>query len=557
MKKFILNLLSVLFLFVFIASCSKKDKTGLLIPKDAALVIHFNSPSFSSKLSWNDIKATNWFKKIYSESNDSLAEKILNDPASSGVDVKSDLVYFIKVKNNSSYLVFDGKLNDANSFESLCKKTISNGQVTKDGKFSSITKSDKAAITWNNNWFACVVNIQNINLAGNFGRQNSPDLQSNVTADSLIKYGKEVLSLSDTKTLGVDDRFAGLIKETGDIHMWLNMEHLYSSGAMSMYMSMMKVSSLFEGNIYASTINFDNGKIVLKGKHYEGEEMTKLLKKYPAQPLDASLINRLPAENLMAAFAFNFQPESTNEFLKLTGLDGIINLMLAKANLTLDDLIKANKGQMIFALNGIDTKKISDTTFIDGNKTPMVLTHERPQVKFLFADAVNNNPSFDKLMGLLKELLGKLKSEPTNITYQVKSNWFALGNQENVDAFLSGNNNHVPFADQISGHPLGGFIDIQKILNLVRGKIQDSSAMNILNASMNLWQNVVMTGGEFSDGGVTFSMEINLVDKNTNSLKQLNQYMDQLTTAYSKHFAFKQGQMDHLMTDSPKQEDTK
>lgn len=557
MKKFILNFLPVLCLTFFIISCNKKDKTGLLIPKDAALVIHFNSSSFSSKLSWNDIKATNWFKKIYSENNDSLAEKILNDPASSGVDVKSDLVYFIKVNNNGSYFVIDGKLNDANSFESLCKKAISNGQIIKEGKFSSVNLLDKAAITWNNNWFACVVNIPKINLMGNFGKENSSGPQAKITADSLISYGKEILSLSDTKTLGVDDRFANLIREPGDIHLWLNMEQLYSSGVLSMYMSMMKVSSLFQGNIYASTFSFDNGKIVLKGKHYEGEEMTKLLKKYPAQPLDASLINRLPAENIMVAFADNFQPEGTNDLLKLTGLDGIINLMLAKANLSLDDIIKANKGQMLFALNGIETKKISDTSFIEGNKKPMIYTHEQPDIKFLFADAVNNNPSFDKLESLLKELLGKLNNEPTNITYQVKNNWLAIGNPENVNAFLSGNNNHVSFADQISGHPLGCFIDVKKILSLARNKVKDSSAMNILSASMNLWQNIVITGGDFKDGCVTSSTEINLVNKNTNSLRQLNDYLNQLSAAYSEHLAFKREQMDHFMMNPPKQEETK
>ncbi|MEI9958148.1 MAG: hypothetical protein WDM90_17995 [Ferruginibacter sp.] len=34
-----------------------------------------------------------------------------------------------------------------------------------------------------------------------------------------------------------------------------------------------------------------------------------------------------------------------------------------------------------------------------------------------------------------------------------------------------------------------------------------------------------MQGGNYEDGGLTQHIEINLMDKNTNSLKQLNQYL--------------------------------
>jgi len=40
-----------------------------------------------------------------------------------------------------------------------------------------------------------------------------------------------------------------------------------------------------------------------------------------------------------------------------------------------------------------------------------------------------------------------------------------------------------------------------------------------------MWDNVYMKGGKYEDGGMHQSIEVNLLDKNTNSLKQLNQYM--------------------------------
>jgi hypothetical protein len=53
---------------------------------------------------------------------------------------------------------------------------------------------------------------------------------------------------------------------------------------------------------------------------------------------------------------------------------------------------------------------------------------------------------------------------------------------------------------------------------------KDSLALAALDASLKVWDNILLSGGEFKDGGVTQHVEINLVEKSVNSLKQLNQY---------------------------------
>jgi hypothetical protein len=44
----------------------------------------------------------------------------------------------------------------------------------------------------------------------------------------------------------------------------------------------------------------------------------------------------------------------------------------------------------------------------------------------------------------------------------------------------------------------------------------------------NIWQDIVAAGGSYKDKAMNFTFEVNLVDKNTNSLKQLNQYINNL-----------------------------
>ena len=86
----------------------------------------------------------------------------------------------------------------------------------------------------------------------------------------------------------------------------------------------------------------------------------------------------------------------------------------------------------------------------------------------------------------------------------------------------------MPFADKIGGHPFGLYIDIQKIMKSSQPTVTEAPSLSALESSMKLWQDVVMTGGEIKDGAMTAELTVNLIDKKTNSLKQINQYIEQL-----------------------------
>jgi len=45
---------------------------------------------------------------------------------------------------------------------------------------------------------------------------------------------------------------------------------------------------------------------------------------------------------------------------------------------------------------------------------------------------------------------------------------------------------------------------------------------------------VVISGGQFKDGGLVQHVEVNLMDKNSNSLKQLNNYLSDMAVLAKK-----------------------
>jgi hypothetical protein len=166
----------------------------------------------------------------------------------------------------------------------------------------------------------------------------------------------------------------------------------------------------------------------------------------------------------------------------------------------------------------------------------------KPDMKVLFATSVNDKASFEKMVTLIWDLSKQFRkggddednkddAAKAGINYKLENNWFAVSNSaEYTDKFLAGGNNKFAFTDKITGHPIGIYVDLQRILKFSGTMAPDSSSKVAIDESLKMWQDITAKGGDYKNKSIEFEFEINLVDKNTNSLKQLNQYIDKLAT---------------------------
>ena len=70
---------------------------------------------------------------------------------------------------------------------------------------------------------------------------------------------------------------------------------------------------------------------------------------------------------------------------------------------------------------------------------------------------------------------------------------------------------------------MGAYFDIQKIISLANNAPKPGSEKDSLIAeNLKMWKNVIVTGGQVKNDAIELKTEIRLMDKNTNSLKQLN-----------------------------------
>ena len=522
------NLLFALLLITAAFSCGRADRHVITVPKDAAFVFHINGAALSSKISWDEIKSSNWFRKLHAEADDSVSQNLLQSADSSGIDSQSDLVFFSKRHGSGGYTVFEGALTNAGAFEAFNKKMSKNATGAKDGELN-ILKNNSGIVTWTNTRFLYINNARGGGFPGNArsmpGEMHGEDYS--FPYDSLVKFAKELYALDNDNNLLSDKRFEALIKESGDMHLWANAEY-GMKGMGEGVLDFFNPGILFEGNITAGIINFENGRISMKSKTYYNKEMAKVYEKYRAKDFDMSVLNRIPSQNVVGLFAMNYPPEGIPPFLKTIGLDGMVNGFAGKLGFTMDEFVKANKGDLLLAVSDLDPKKPSTSDEPEeGPDQPFAHLN----FNFLFATSVNDRAAFEKLLGIAKNGPDISALGFPKISYAMNDNWFAASNsEEHMKAFLAGGNNDLPFINKLRGHPMVFYLDLQKIVNLMPADSANTPGGSAGDASRNIWENIIVTGGEISDGAFNVNCEANMLDKSTNSLKQLNQFFDRIAS---------------------------
>lgn len=535
----LLSLLAVA--LVLISSCSSGDKSAIAIPKDAGFVFHINSSSLSSKLSWQEIQATQWFKKVSARSEDSLARQLLDNPEKTGINAQADLVVFVKKQGRTMYTVFEGELKDAAAFEALHKQIKPEAKTTKAGDINVIQTDEKAITTWKDNRFIALLAVPTPD-----SYRFSPDgdeTPRTIHPDTLINFAKSLYELKSSASLTSDDRFNKLLKEQGDVHVWLSSDN-FTGDLMGDALAATKISDLIKGNISAFTLSFENGKIDAKSTSYYNEEMGKLLSKYKMKDIDADILSRLPSENLVGVMSFNYPPDGLRELLKVAGFEGMANGALGKVGFSLDEFVKANKGDLLIAASDFEltTEQRTIPSYDEGGE-PYTYTKTNPKVKVLFAASINDKAAFEKMVSVVKEQTGGWSGDSSfPINYSLNDKWFALGNSvDHVNKFLAGDakNKHAAIS-KLAGHPAGFYVDLKKILSTwdTATPATDSTTKAYLTESVNMWEDIIATSNGYSGGSVSGHFEINLVNKSVNSLKQLNQYIDKMAVRGGQTFSF-------------------
>lgn len=529
-----LYLLMGLAVTVFFAACSKSNKQGRLIPSTAAAVVVADGKSLLSKLSWEEVKQNQFFQAVYQDSGmKETIKKLLDNPEKAGIDINHDLLLFLQKDSLGGFIGIEGTVKDAAALKTFNSEITNGGSETETDGIHFISKSPLCA-AWSNEKFLYLVDAPGLNAMDELSRRmmaDSIDVSRNIKARDILASAKQVFALKENNSLAKNEKFTKLMSQSGDFKFWLNSEEFNKSFTSLPMMAMVNLEKLYKGNITTFAASFDNGKITLNGHSYAGEDLTKLYKKYSGGKVSEDMLKRIPGKDMIGMFGFNFKPEGLKEFLQMLGLDGFLNLALARAGFTLDDFVKANKGDIVFGVTDVQFKSDSTKNYLVRDDSLDMPSIEKPSFNFSFAASIGDKDAFNKLINAGKKIGGILPNQSAlPIAYNTNGSYFVLSNsKENADKFLTGNGENAGVVEKISGEPFGGYLNMQNIFKIIPAKeIKDSVGKVMFDESVKMWDFVIWKGGNFEDGGITQKAEITLVDKNTNSLKQLNQYVNKL-----------------------------
>lgn len=534
MNRSFAQLVVLALVLITFSSCSSTPKAP--IPANAAFVLHINGKSLNEKLPWSEVKESQWFKLASAEAGgDSLVKVLMNDPAQSGIDIKSDAWVFVANRGKGAYAAFSCTLSDAKKLESLIKTANPQAKIQQKESTSYIGEGN-SLMSWNGSRLLVLGDASSLNNSlnggGSYDEYSESGNSNAYGTDSLLAIAQELYSLKSSNKLGDNSKFADLIDTKGDVHFWMNAGSLYNNSMASSLLSLSKISNLLEGNIATATIAFNDGAIQIDSKSYVGKELEALYKKYQASNFDEEMLKNLPAGDVNMALGMNYPPEGLKAFLSLLGVDGLANTFLQEAGFSMDEFVKANGGNLFLALS--DFKIAQQEKTIEGfGDEPYTYTTTEPTGKLVFGAEVKERSAFQKMMDVAKKLLtekaGMSEEDMSKIPYQLKDKWFLAGNESSqIAQYGSSKTNHA-FIDRIKGHPIGMFVNIASLIKGSMAAIGEAPlGKGIAELSLKLWKDIVLTGGEFEGGASISHITLSLGDEKTNSLKSLNQYFGQL-----------------------------
>jgi hypothetical protein len=528
MKSFLkLGLLSSI--IFFFSSCGKKNEVGKMVPANAIFVAQVNLKSLNNKLSWKDIQQTDIYKKAISDSSlDGWSKNLLENPSASGIDFENGLVIFTAVHNGKKYLAAEGKIKNENDFIQFNKNFAESPAPAKDGDINLMRLKENNVVGWNKDHFIYIINPENSEYHLDKWKGEGDSMNNTPPADRSSEFTtlcKSLFSLKTDSSLAKNDQFASLLKENGDIHMYQNNDAIINSSNGLGMLGMLKLDAFLKGNISTYTIEFDKGKIDVSQRFYVGKELTDIVKKNMGKNINLDMIKKIPSDNIIGVIAANFKPEGITEMIKLTGMDGMINSYTQSMGFNLDDFSKATNGDWLVAFSDLNLSK-------DSNKL-------KPEFHYLFASEIGDKASFNKLLAAAKTATGQLPTD-SMINYSTNDKLFALSNSSSfANEYLNAKpDKKFDFVNEISGHPFGLYFDIHKLLSQFSSVANEKpNRKEMIDQSLNFWNNIISTGGDFNDGGFTFQTDINLMNKDTNSLRQLSTYLNQLYTIHESEKA--------------------
>ncbi len=506
------------------------------IPKDASAVLVIDPKILHDKLEKSGINMDTLINRLFQRNAVDTADRKhfyeIKDGA--GINWESKIFFFglqSTDQTNASVINLMAGLSDATKFETFLKKQsfFVNKAVQKEKGYSYILINNESMISWNE---SIVIGSSYQNkikpiydtVAMKFIVPEKANNEKEMKAE-VYKYFNQ----KESESLSSVDAFGKMFQSKSDGYAFSSTNR-YLSILGSMPLQLPKLEELVKDNYIASTLSFEDGKIVATATTYTNPFLSSILKRYAGPTVNLSLIENYPSENINMIMMASFNPEIFGGVLKQLEVEGLVNNFIEKTGFTSQELYKTLKGDIAVVVSDLqmpskDLKVKNDST----------LTFERkPLGKMIFNAPIGDPVAFAKIMNKAVELgyfskngsiysAGKLMSFMGMYMRADDKNLIIASDSLTYVQYISNKNKAVISNDALNmfkGKSAIAYIDIT---NTIKGFLnnQNGDYKNSLVTAKETFKDLIISSDNFDGNSLKGKFEIRLNNEKQNSLVTL------------------------------------
>ena len=529
--------LGFILIISLLTSCNNPSPNeAKYIPKDASAVLVIDPKNLHDKLEKSGINMDTLINRLFQRNAVDTADRKhfyeIKDDA--GINWESKIFFFglqSTDQTNASVINLMAGISDATKFESFLKKQsfFVNKSVQKEKGFSYILINNESMISWNES-IAIGSSYQNKikpiydTVAMKFIVPEKANNEKEMKAE-VYKYFNQ----KESESLSSVDAFGKLFQSKSDGYAFSSTNR-YLSILGSMPLQLPKLEELVKDNYIASTLSFEDGKIVATATTYTNPFLSSILKRYAGPTVNLSLIENYPSENINMIMMASFNPEIFGGVLKQLEVEGLVNNFIEKTGFTSQELYKTLKGDIAVVVSDLqmpskDLKVKNDST----------LTFERkPLGKMIFNAPIGDPVAFAKIMNKAVELgyfskngsiysAGKLMSFMGMYMRADDKNLIIASDSLTYVQYISNKNKAVISNDALNmlkGKSAIAYIDIT---NTIKGFLnnQNGDYKNSLVTAKETFKDLIISSDNFDGNSLKGKFEIRLNNEKQNSLVTL------------------------------------
>lgn len=550
MKKLIQSA-SILFLtIVLFSSCSNNTPPeAKYIPKDASFVLVADPNQMKDKIEKGGISMDTLIERIFKGNRVEQADRRMFQTVrdSAGIDWERKMFVFQLQKNfpdnsQSSTISILGGIKDKSKMETFLKKQeeFRNKEIQKGKEYSYIEYGDGSMIAWDekviiSSMYTHFLKPVYDTIAMTFKK---PD-QANVRKE-MKEQVDQYFSQKENESMAKVDVFTGMFKEKADGYVFTSANS--TLGALSlMPLQIPKLEELLKDNYATATLNFEDGKIIAKSTSYTNPVLSHILKQYAGPTVNLSLIEHYPSNNINGIVMASFNPEIFSGILKQLEVEGIFNSFLEKSQLSKEDIYKSFKGDIAVVVSDLGLAQTAP-----GKKTDeRNMIKERPIGKMLFNAPVGDRENFEKLLEKAREqgFVTRVNNVYKASGLLAEMGLFVMADGKNLiiasdsltyQQYISGNNKATfdkGLIDQLKNKSTVMYFDITKTLE---GFSKDTTGdfSHSMKTARETFKDLIASSDNFDGKGIKASFEINMMDRQQNSLVTLIRLFSDIAIDY-------------------------